>query len=54
VTDPLRAAPVFAATVIVTLPLPIPLVGDRLTQERLSDALQEQLELEAVTTTEAL
>jgi hypothetical protein len=52
VTDPLREELVFAETLTVTDPFPVPLVGDRLTQERLSDVVQEQLELEAVTETE--
>jgi hypothetical protein len=47
VTTPVLALSVFASTVIVTVPLPIPLVGDRLTQSRLSDAVHSQLELEA-------
>ncbi len=51
-TEPLRAEPVFAVTDTVTLPLPVPLVGDRLTQSRLSAVVQEQFELEAVTVTE--
>ena len=51
VIEPLRAIPVFSVTDIVTVPLPVPLVGERLTQERLSDVVQEQLELEAVTDT---
>ena len=52
VIEPVLAAPVLAATVTVTDPLPVPLVGDRLTQSRLSDAVQAQLEFEAVTDTE--
>ena len=51
-TDPLLAHPVLAATVIVTVLFPVPLVGDRVTQERFSDVVQEQLELEAETDTE--
>jgi len=51
--EPLRAAPLLAVAVMVTVPLPVPLVGgDRLTQERLSETVQEQLELDAVTKTE--
>ncbi len=52
VIEPLLAAPVFAVAVIVTDPLPVPLDGDRLTQSRLSDAVQAQLVLDAVTETE--
>ena len=44
--------PVLAGAVIVTALLPVPLVGDRVTQERLSEAVQEQLELDTVTKTE--
>ena len=51
-TEPLLAAPVLASTVTVTDPLPVPLVGDWLTQSRLSDAVQTQLEYDAVTDTE--
>jgi hypothetical protein len=51
VADPVLALPVFAATVMVTVPLPVPLVGDRFTQSRLSDAVHSQLELEAFTKT---
>ena len=54
VTDPLRASPVLAVAVIVTVWLPVPLVDDRLTQERLSEAVQAQVDLEAVTETEVL
>ncbi len=50
-TDPLLAEPVFAVTDTVTLPLPVPLVGDRLTQDKLLDVVHEQLELDAVTDT---
>ena len=52
VTIPLRAAPVLVMAVIVTILLPVPLVGDKLTQERFSDEVHEQVELEAVTDTE--
>jgi len=52
VIEPLLAAPVFAEAVSVTVPLPDPLDGDRLTQERLSVAVHAQVELEAVTETE--
>ena len=52
VIEPLLAAPVLAVTVIVTDPLPVPLDGDRLTQSRLSDAVQAQLKVEGVTETE--
>ena len=48
----LRAAPVLAVAVIVTDPLPVPPVDDRLTHERFSDAVQAQFEIEAVTDTE--
>ncbi len=44
--------PVLAATVIVTDPLSIPLVGERLTQERFSDVVHAQLELVTFTETE--
>ncbi len=50
-TEPLLAAPVVGFTDTVTLRLPVPLVGDRLIQERFSEVVQEQLELEAVTET---
>ena len=50
--EPLLTTPVLAVAVMVTVPLPVPLVGDRVTQSRLSDAVQAQLELEAVTDTE--
>ena len=49
--EPLLAAPVFAVTVIVTVPVPVPPVVDRLSQERLSDAVQAQLGLEVETNT---
>ena len=49
VTDPLLALPVLAATVTVTVPVPVPPVVDRLTHERLSEAVQAQFELEALT-----
>ncbi len=54
VTEPLRAAPVLAVTDTVTVVLSVPLVGDKVTQERLSDVVQEQLEPEAVTETDLL
>ena len=52
VTEPLLAASVLASTVTEIAPLPDPLVDDRLTQERLSEAVHAQLEVEAVTDTE--
>ena len=52
VIEPLLAAPVLANTVTLTVPLPVPPVGDRLTQLRVSDAVQAQLVLEAETETE--
>jgi len=52
VTDPLLAAPVLAVAVTEIAPLPVPLVDDKFTQSRLSDAVQAQLELEAITDTE--
>ena len=51
VIEPLLAAPVFAVTIIVTVPVPVPPVVDRLTQERLSDAVQAQMGLEVETNT---
>ncbi len=54
VADPLRAEPALAVTDIVTFPLPVRPMGDKLTQDRLSDAVQKQCEPEAVTVTEAL
>ncbi len=52
--EQLRSVPVFAVTDIVTLPLSVPLVGERLTQDKLSDVVHEQLELDAVTDTDLL
>jgi hypothetical protein len=49
VTDPLLAAPVLADTVTEIAPLPDPLVDDKLTQERFSEAVQAQLDVVAVT-----
>jgi hypothetical protein len=49
VTEPLRASPVLGSTETETLPLPVPLVGDILTQVRLSDMFQLQLERDTVT-----
>ena len=54
VTEPLRAAPVLAETVIVTDLLPIPLVGERLIQPKLSNVVQLQLEFDVVTKTDSL
>jgi hypothetical protein len=54
VTEPLRASPVLGSTDTVIDPLPVPLVGDKLTQDRLSDVTQLQLERDAVTETDAL
>jgi len=48
---PVRAAPVFAATVIVTVPDPVPLVGLSVTHAASSDAVQAQVERFAVTVT---
>jgi hypothetical protein len=49
VTEPLRASPVLGSTDTVTLPLPVPVAEDKLTQDRLSDVVQVQFELEGVT-----
>ncbi len=54
VTVPFRAEPALAVTDIVTFPLPVPLAGDRVTQDRLLDVVQAQLEIDAVTETELL
>lgn len=51
-TEPLLAAPVLAVTVKDTDPLPVRLVGELFTQDRLFDVVQGQLELDAVTETE--
>ncbi len=51
IIEPLRAAPLFELTDIVTLPLPVPLVGDTVTQDRLFDVVQEQFELDVITET---
>ena len=48
VTEPLLAATVLASTVTEIAPVPAPLVDDRLTQERLSEAVHTQLEVVAV------
>ena len=42
VTFPVLEPPEFEETVMVTLPFPVPLVLDRVTQERLSEALHVQ------------
>ena len=52
VIEPLLAAPVLAVAVTEIAPLPVPLVDDKFTQSRLSEAVQAQLLLEAVTETE--
>lgn len=54
VTEPLRAGPVFVATVTKIVPLPVPVVDDRLTQSRLSYAVHVQIELEEATEIEPL
>ncbi len=55
VTEPLRGPPVLAVTDTVTLALPVPLAGDKVTQERLLlDVVHEQLESEGVTVIDSL
>ena len=54
IIEPVLAVPVLAVVVIVTDPFSVPLVGDKLTQSRLSGAVQAQVELKAVTNTELL
>ena len=54
VAVPLRAAPLLDETVTVILPLPVPLVGERFTQNRSSEVVQLQSECEAVTNTVSL
>jgi hypothetical protein len=49
-----RAAPVFAAAVTVTVPDPVPLAGLTVTQVELLAAVQPQVELLAVTATLAV
>jgi hypothetical protein len=51
VTVATRSLPVFAATVIVTLPLPVPDIGSTSSQSALSDTLQEHASALAVTVT---
>ena len=51
VTVALRAPPVFALTVIDTLPLPVPDIGLTVSQSALSDTLQEHVPALAVTDT---
>ncbi len=46
-----RAAPVFAATVIVTVPEPVPLAGLTVAQAALLEAVQPHVERFAVTVT---
>jgi hypothetical protein len=46
-----RAAPVFAATVMVAVPEPVPLVGLTVAQVESLDAVQPQVERFAVTDT---
>ncbi len=50
-TSATRAAPVFAATVIVTVPEPVPLAGLTVTQLAPRDAVQPHAERFAVTVT---
>jgi hypothetical protein len=50
-TVPVLEPPEFEETVMVTVSFPVPLVLDRVTQERLSEALHVQSEREALTVT---
>ncbi len=54
-TGPLRGPPVLAVTDTVTLSLPVPLAGDKVTQGwLLLDVIHEQFESEGVTVTDLL
>jgi hypothetical protein len=54
VSTVVRAEPEFAATVTVTAPDPVPLAGERLTQDAVPMAVQPQLASLAVTVTVAV